>query len=276
MRQHHYLLSILAFLGLFASPVLAAPHFDPAAVKDLAGRQVLLLVGAPEATKAQKARYHSLLQRSGADLSKYPVFQTTSLPKEAGARLGLAQRAPGYAALVRWGNPARFGPARVLEPGVVTALSSDADLFVLVEAAVLGAGQGGLLDRLSPELSALRPLPELVIEQVDFQANGRPVYLVDSKVRLRNLGKVAARGVLVIFQVEDPRDGSWFELGRHGNLEIKAGQVITRDLVRTSHETPLLNENKEIQAARYRILVESPHGRLEKTDQFTPALLEDQ
>jgi hypothetical protein len=266
---------VLALL-LAAAPALAATPFEGDAVKALAGRDVLLLVGPTAATKAQKTHYWELLKRSGADMKRYPVYQTAALPADLASKLGLAKRAPGYAALVRWGDPARFGPARVLEPGVLTELSTDADIYVLVEEALTANGQQELLDRLPEDMRALIPHPELSIEQVDFQANGTPHFLVATKVRVKNSGKVAARGVIVIYQVENSADGSWFELGRQGNLVIKAGQTITRDLVRSTHDTPLLNAKNEIQPTRYRIRVESPEGTLEATDRFTPLEIEQQ
>jgi hypothetical protein len=275
MRQRFLPLAFLTVL-LLAGEALAATGFDPEAVKALSGRNVLLLVGPPESTKARKSHYHDLLKRAGADLTRYPVYQTAALPSDVGARLGIGKRGSNYGALVRWGDPARFGPARILGPGVISELSTDGDLFVLVEAAIMGAGQQALLSRLPSDLEGLRPRPQLAIEQVDFQANGKPVYLVDTKVRLKNDGKVAAKDVTVVFLVENGADGSWYELGRHSGLEIKAGQTITRDLVRTTHDTPLLDANKAIQPTKYRIKVEFAGGALESTDQFTPMLLEDQ
>lgn len=269
-------LFLLGLLALFfgTGPAWAATAFENDAVKPLAGRNVLLLVGPAQSTAAQKTHYHDLLRRSGADPSKYPVYQMTALPNEVAGKLGLGSRAPGYAVLVRWGNPARFGPARVLQPAV-TSLSSDADMYVLVYQALQATNQA-LLAKLPADMAALIPRAELSLERVDFEANGKPFYVVDTNVVVRNSGKVNATGVSVIYLVENPADGSWFELGRHANLEIKAGQTMARDLVRTTHDTPLLNAQKAIQATRYRIKVESAEGTLEKTGDFQPQLLENQ
>jgi hypothetical protein len=246
---------------LLLSDAMAAPAFDAEAVKGLAGRNVLLLVGPSETTAQQKAHYYNLLTRCGADPAKFPVYQARNLPNDVAGKLGLSRRGANYAALVRWGNPARFGPAQVLSPGVVTALDSE--------------GQKELLARLPEDVAAMRPRPELVIENVDFQANGKPVYLVDTKVRLKNEGKLPANDVTVLFLVKNP-DGSWFELGRHTDLVVKAGYTITRDLVRPTFDTPLLNERKEILPASYRIRVEYAGQSLEQDGEFTPLLLQDQ
>lgn len=260
---------------LLLGETLAAPGFDAEAVRSLGGRDVLLLVGPAETTGSQKAHYHKLLSRAGADPAKYPVYQTRDLPNDVAGKLGLNRRGSNYAALVRWGNPPRFGPARVLHPGVVTELTTDADLFLLVDSALQLGGQQDLLQRLPQELADLRPRAQLVIERIDFQANGKPVYLVDTKVRIKNEGKFPAEDVTVLFLVKNP-DGSWYELGRHSGLQVKAGQTITRDLVRTTHDTPLLNEKKEILPATYRLKVDYKGGTLERDGEFVPKLIEDQ
>lgn len=266
--------ALLALL-LLAGQVLAQANFNQEAVKPLAGRNVLLLVGSADQVKAQKAMYLDLVERSGADVARYPVYHTSKLPNEVAGKLGLVNRGNNYAALVKWGSPARFGPARVLETGVVTQLASEADMFVLVADAMELNRDTALLDKLPEDLKALRPRAELTVENIDFQANGKPLFLVDTKVRIRNNGKLPANGVVVHFQVED-RDGTWYELGRHEDLEIKAGNTITRDLVRTTHNTPLLNDKKEIQPIRYRITVDYDGHTINRTEQFTPALLIDQ
>jgi hypothetical protein len=271
--RRHFRLALLWLLLTGAS--LGATGFETSAVKGLEGRDVLLLVGPDKATQGQADHYHSLLSRAGADPSKYPVYRTSRLANEIAGKLGLSGRGENYAVLVRWGNPARFGPARVLPPGVVTSLASDADMFFLVDSAMTLAGQAGLLEKLPADLADLRPRAQLVIEHADFQANGKPVYLVNTKVRVRNEGKLPAKMVNLLFEVQNP-DGSWFELGRHAGLEIRPGQTITRDLVRTTHDTPLLGDNKEILPATYRVRIEYQGGQLEKSGQFVPRLLEDQ
>ncbi len=261
---------------MVVSAVADTPYFETETVKSLAGRNVLLLVGSESATASQKSLYHDLLARAGAKLERYPVFAVTKLPDSVARKLGVGQREPGYAALVRWGNPARFGPARVLEPGVVTELSDQADLFVLVDEALSLEGQSSLLDKLPEDLQALRPRVDLAIENVDFQANGKPLFVVNTKVRIKNSGKRNAYGVSVVYQVENPADGTWYELGRYTGLKVLAGQTLTRDLVKPTYNTPLLNSKNEIQPTKYRIVVESPDGRLEKTEEFQPSLIENQ
>lgn len=269
--------AILALLLLvWPTVTLASTAFEQEAVKALAGRNVLLLVGPSETTAKQAELYASLVRQTGADPAAYPVYRTTRLPNETAGKLGLSRRGSNYAAIVKWGNPARFGPARVLESGVVNELSSDADLFVLVEGALSAGSDKSLLDKLPEELKALRPRAELVIERVDFEANGKPLFLVNTRVRIHNKGKLPAENVTVLFEVENSSDGSWYELGRHESLAIKPGNTITRDLVRSTHETPLLNEDKEILPTKYRIRVGHTDQWQESGGEFTPLLLEDQ
>ncbi len=261
---------------MVVAAVADTPYFETDTVKSLAGRNVLLLVGPESGTASQKSLYHDLLSRAGAKLERYPVFAVTKLPDSVARKLGVAQREPGFAAIVRWGNPARFGPARILEPGVVTALSNESDIFVLVDEALSLEGQSSLLDNLPEDLRSLRPSVNLAIENVDFQANGKPLFVVNTKVRLNNSGKRNAYGVTVIYQVENPTDGTWYELGRYSGLKVLAGQTLTRDLVKPTYNTPLLNSKNEVQPTKYRIVVESPDGRLEKTEEFRPSLIENQ
>lgn len=276
MNRHSLFSRLLACSILFLmAPALAAPGFDAEAVKTLAKRNVLLLVGPASVTKEQAAHYLDLVKRSGANVADYPVYQTAHLPNEVAGKLGLGKRGSNFGALVRWGDPARFGPAEVLEPGVVNELTTDADIYMLVENAIVANGGRALLEKLPPDLADLRPRVQLVLEQVDFQANGKPVYLVNTKVRVRNEGKVNAENVTVIFEVQDA-NGGWFELGRHDKLKVKAGNSITRDLVRPTFDTPLLNEKKEILPANYRIRIESSGGNLESTGHFEPKLIENQ
>lgn len=276
IRSRKLTLTIFSLLALVVAAVADTPYFETDTVKSLAGRNVLLLVGPESATANQKALYHNLLSRAGAKLERYPVFAVKELPESVARKLGVGQREPGFATLVRWGNPARFGPARVLEPGVITELSNEADVFVLVDEALALEGQSSLLDKLPEELRSLRPSVELAIENVDFQANGKPLFVLNSKVRIKNSGKRNAYGVSVVYQVENPADGTWYELGRYTGLKVLAGQTLTRDLVKTTHNTPLLNSKNEVQPTKYRIVVESPDGRLEKTEEFQPTLIENQ
>lgn len=276
MNRLKFLSIVLLWSYLVCCQAWAAPSFDPKIVDPLAGRTVLLLVGPAKVTQAQKAHYWDLLKRSGADTSQYKVYSTPSLPADVATRLGLAKRPLGYAALVRWGSPARFGPSAVLDPGIVTELTTDADVYVLVDQALHRGGQAALLERLPEDMRALIPHSQLSIDQNDFQANGIPHFVVAAKVRITNSGKAAATDVSVIFSVEDPTTGAWFELGRQTGVIIKAGQTVTRDLVRTTHDTPLLNDRDEIQPAKYQIRVESLEDKLVTTGDFTPLELKDQ
>lgn len=280
--RHKTTLTLVAFATfvLCCSWALAAPAsapvFDAKLTKPLEGRTVLLLVGLPEATKEQKTRYWDLLKRSGADSKRYPVYTATQLPLDVATRLGVSKRPEGYAALVRWGNPGRFGPAAVLEPGIISDLQSDADIYVLVAKALEASGQSSLLGRLPDDMKHLIPQAKLVIDQVDFQANGTPHFIVVTKARISNVGKLNAKGVNVIFQVWDLATNNWFELGRHEGVEIKAGQTISRDLARTTHDTPILNDKNEVQPSRYEIRVELGTDVIEAGGEFQPLEIEDQ
>ncbi len=256
-------------------PATAQP-FESKAVDKFAGRTVLLLVGEPQVTQAWAQRYHRLLKEVGVDPKLYQSYQAGSLPPEISSRLGVQNQAPPYAALVRWGNPARFGPSKILTSGVVNDPASDSDTFGLVEDAVLDAGRGVLLDRLPNALQELRPRPRLSITEHNFQANGNPLFVLNAQVKLANSGNRPAQDVTVIFWVENPLDKAWVELGRQTNFVVKAGQSSTRDLVSSTHGTPLLNANREVQPVRYRIQVESSEGNFELVDEFNPTALKDQ
>lgn len=270
-------LSLLFFAICLAGFVPAAAQtFEPGVVDKFAGRTVLLLVGPSKTTQLWDQRYHALLKDVGVDPKLYQSYQVASLAPALSQRLGVQNQALPYAALVRWGNPARFGPAKILSSGVVTDPSSDSDTFGLVEEAVVDAGRGTLLNGLPEALQALRPGPKLSITEHNFQANGSPLFVLNAQVKLLNSGNRNAQDVTVVFWVENPTDNSWFELGRQSDFVVKAGQSSTRDLVVSTHDTPLLNAAKEVQSVRYRIQVESNAGSFEIVDQFQPTALKDQ
>ncbi len=279
MKRYCTLSFKTALLSLFllavASGTTWAQSFPETEDLGFDGKDVLLLVGPNESTANWRARYLAYLGQLGAEAGQYRVFRTEKLPEEILRRLGLAPNTERFGALVRWGNPARFGPSRILPDTLHRSPQTDQDIFSWVEAAVRAAGETSRLSGLSPELQDLRPGARLQAVEHGFEANGHPLYLVESRLRLLNSGNRPARNVSVIFWVQEA-DGGWYELGRHDNVIVPPGRQITRNLVRETHDTPLLNENKEVVSATYRIVVEWAGEPIEVTGNFEPALLIDQ
>ncbi len=266
-----YVAAMLLLTAALSAQTMSGDNLDK-----LAGKNVLLLVGPNETTAGWRASYLEYLRRTGVDPSKYDVYRTERLSEEITKRLGVQPSLQRYGALVRWGNPGRFGPARILSSGVVVDPREARDIFRFVESALDESGQHSRLSNLTPELQELRPRPRLKAVEHGFEANGRPLYLLDTRVRLQNSGNEAARNVKVTFSVKDPVSGDWFELGSHRNIIVPPGKQITRNLVRSTRDTPLLNDEQEILPAVYQIHVESEFDTIDIVDSFEPALLIDQ
>ncbi|MFA7482858.1 MAG: hypothetical protein WC314_20290 [Vulcanimicrobiota bacterium] len=258
---------VLILLILFAS-IASAVELD--------GRTVILLVSAHRSgdQRMEEVKKKLLEERSalGLDTESMPIvfmgFKDSDTEREYFDRLGFQEFDSPVLCVVEWGNPARFGPKRVLDYAIArSATPFHVDEIVRNYLAVKDLPPGETLTQppVSPHASG-----GLEIETVRFEAGGHPHYLMNTAVRLRNSGASTVRDIDVRFYCKVEETAPWQLIGKKPLDKLVSGYIASREIVGDSRQAGLTDENGFVRPCLYRIEVESGGNIIYQEGEFIP------
>ncbi|MCA9779673.1 MAG: hypothetical protein KC800_23255, partial [Candidatus Eremiobacteraeota bacterium] len=200
----------LIFLILLA-PLACAVELD--------GKTVILLVsehrsGDPRMESVKKKLLEER-EALGFDTENMPIvfmgFKDSDTEKKYFDRLGFQEVDSPVLCVVEWGNPARFGPKKVLDYAIArSATPEHVDSIVKDYLAMRDVPpDGGVTPPVPPRAGG-----ELEIVNVRFEAAGKPLYLTNAGVRLQNTGTETAREITVRFYCKLSAQDSWQIMGK--------------------------------------------------------------
>ncbi len=252
----------------------------------LDGRVVVLVVGdhRQEDQRMVKLERHltELRARLGLGKGEMPlVFMGfNEVEVDYFGRLGFHQKDGPVVCVAEWGNPARFGPKRVVDGAIARAVEGEdavarSNLIMRRWLELEGhADKVALIPR--PPGAPTQTTGKLELRDVQFEANGKPLYLVNARARVKNIGEQAVEKVSVEFAFRLPGQAGWRMLGRQSIGRIPGGYVVARDLVADTREVGLLDQQHHIRACDYRVRVVYGQETLVEEGHFVPRELQSQ
>ncbi len=206
-------------------------------------------------------------------------FADSDTEKKYFDRLGFQSFDSPILCVAEWGNPARFGPKRVVDYAI--ARSATRQHVAPIVKAFLETE--GLIKKdpfpLPPPTGNPPPPPQAGGEQpgqlellnVRFEASGKPLYMTNVRARIRNADSRTLRNITVRFYCKTTDHADWFLMDTKTINKIPAGHFVSRDVVDDTREFNLVDENQSARPCRYRIEVEHAGQTLVEEGEFVPA-----
>ncbi len=263
---------ILVFLALLSSWALA---------DSLDGRTVILImaehrVGDPKGSQLEDAvkKYRAEL---GLQADEMPLitmgFADADTKRSYFDGLGVkAQDAP-VLAVVEWGNPARFGPKRILS-GAVVRNASVHNVPRIINAYLKTMGNPARLTE--PDTI---PLPNLVedsepgrlqIESLRFEVGGKTLFTTNAAARIRNLEKHTLHNISVRFFVRTQGASSWSLLDEQTIKKLLPGYISAREVIKDSRDYDLVDAQLNAKPCQIKIEVEHQGRTIEDEASYLP------
>lgn len=270
------LVVLLALLCL--APVQAQEVLD--------GRNVILVV-TEHRTDELSQRLNDMLgsyrSRLGLTRESLPLvfmgFADSDTEGEYYRRLGFKAEDAPVVCMAEWGNPGRFGPKRVYPEAIFRSaqgLKGEHAAAVVLREWLQKEGYSNLLPQLRELMGGMPGAGELKIQDVEFQANGRPLFVLNARARLRNVGVATVRDAVVRFYCRPDSDAQWTLLGEQVVNKILGGHVVARDLVADTRNLPIVNSQGAIQPCEYRVEVVQDGEVSSLEGRFFPSELSEQ
>ena len=264
MHVRRLLPFILLLLTLTASAV------------ELDGKTVILLVsehrtGDPK-MEAVKARLLEERTALGYTTDDMPVvfmgFKDSDTEREYFDRLGFQEFDTPVLCVVEWGNPARFGPKRVLDYAIYRGATPQHVDFIVKEYLSMKDKDPNSVGRppeIPPDASG-----ELELQDVRFSAAGAPVYLTNAGVRIRNTDSEILRDIVIRFYVKTDEQSGWQLIGKKALDKLLSAHFASRDLVLDTRDIGLVDQDGRALPCFYRIEVEHAGKILYQEGEFIP------
>lgn len=115
----------------------------------------------------------------------------------------------------------------------------------------------------------------LRLEEAVFEANGSPLYVLNARVRVKNVGAKGYRGATVHFFCRVDPSQEWTPLGARQLPGVPPGDSVTCDLVASSEGLPILDSKEEVIPCQYRIEVHYVDGLSTGEGEFHPSCIHE-
>jgi hypothetical protein len=246
---------------------------------ELDGRTVLLLVTKDKATNTDVIKQKLLETRKQIGYSKkdlpivFLTFDGSETERTYTERLGINAEDSPVLCVVEWANDATHGPKRILDNAVVRQASTqevDSMLISYLKAVhhtgedkALTVGQAAEVDDLTPGL--------LEIESHRFEASGKPFYLADAGIRIKNADNRNLHNIAVRFYSKLNEDDRWQLMDEQVVEKLPKGYVASRDFVGNTKQLGLTDEKGNAVPCFYRIEVEQGGQVVSREGKFEPS-----
>lgn len=257
----------------------------PALSDTLDGRNVILVV-TEHRTDEVSERLHSKLNtyrnQLGFNRESMPLvfmgFADSDDERSFFERLGFTAKNAPVVGLAEWGNPARFGPKRIYPDAIYRnahGLKAEHAAAAVLRSWLRLEGHESLIPTLDKLVGTDLGQGQLEIEDTRFEANGAPIYLLNSRVRFKNTGVAVATDITIHFWCRPMGDPQWTLIGERTIERLPAGHRVARDLVVDTKDLPILDENGVVKPCEYRIVITHKGKEISREGEFHPSCIGD-
>jgi hypothetical protein len=259
-----FILLILLLLTSFAAAV------------ELDGRIVILLVSEHRSGDAQmesvKEELLKVRDQLGYSKEDMPIvfmgFKDSDTEKTYFDRLGFQEFDSPVLCVAEWGNPARFGPKQVVDYAIARGANPENVDYIVGE--YLKA-TGKSVDADNPVIPVPSPAGVLEIVTTRFEASGKPLYMTNVGVRIKNSDDHTLRDITIRFYNKLQQEDDWRLMGEKTLKKLPSGYFGTRDIVGDTKKFQLTDENNNAVRCFYRIEVEQGGKTIFEEGEFVPS-----
>lgn len=246
----------------------------------LDGRTVILLVsehrsGDPK-MELVKAKLLETREKLGYSTDEMPIvymgFMDSDTERTYFDRLGFQSFDSPVLCVAEWGNPARFGPKQIVADAIVRSATPD-HVDYIVENYLRAIGKSENPD-INPSPSPTPPPTTdsgVDIVTVRFEASGKPLYLTNAAVRIKNNLPETATGITIRFFIKVAPTDSWTLIGKKTIERLPSGYFATRDIVGDTRKFSLVDDQGSAIPCYYRFEVEQDGNVLFNEGKFAPS-----
>ena len=264
MKIKHLTLILILLLSSFASAL------------ELDGKTVILLVsehrsGDPrmDAVRAALLEKRTALGYGTEDMPiVFMGFKDSDTERRYFDRLGFQEFDSPVLCVVEWGNPARFGPKRVIDYAIARSATPQHVDSIVQDFLTLKDKPPGWVPP-PPEIPE-GSSGEIEIRNVRFEASGRPLNLTNVGVRLRNTSPQTSGEIVIRIYARLPDQSNWKLLGKKTISRLASGYVASRDIVGDTREFGLVDDDGNAVRCFYRIEVETGGKIIYQEGEFIP------
>lgn len=116
---------------------------------------------------------------------------------------------------------------------------------------------------------------ELQFEDTVFEANGSPLFVLNARARIKNVGTKGYRGSKVHFFFRLSSGDSWTLIGQRLLPGIPPGDSVVCDLVTSTEGLSIVDSDGEVRSCQYRMEVHYANEVAAEEGEFHPACLHD-
>jgi len=242
---------------------------------DLDGRTVILLITKNSDSQAEQMRQSLLDTRREMGFSKkdipivFMTFDGSETEREYTQRLGVKAKDAPILCVAEWGKPAHFGPKKVMDQAITREATRAAVDSVFVEYfKAVNQGEG---DQSADEPADSYGPGLLEIESFRFEASGKPFYLADAAVRVKNADNHTIHNITVRFYSKLHSEDNWKLMETQVVEKLPKGYVASRDFVGNTRNLGLIDEDGNAVRCLFRIEVEQGGQVLSREGEFVPS-----
>lgn len=254
-----------------------------ASAAGLDGRLVILVVSEHRAGDAKMKVLENELRRVRKELGyskeKMPLvfmgFKDSDTERKYFDRLGFQAFDAPIVCVAEWGNPARFGPKKIIDYAIVRSATKHhipfiVDAWLKAEGHKPKTGPTPAPPPPPPPVSDSRPA-RIELLNVRFEASGKPLYMTNVGVRIKNWEEHTIRDITVRFFCKPPGQRQWLLMGTKTVNKIPSGHFVSRDIIGDTKDFNLVDENENATSCPYRIEVEQGGRVITEEGTFVPA-----
>lgn len=243
---------------------------------NLDGRIVVLLVsehrsGDPMMESVKKELLEAR-DRLGYSKDEMPIvfmgFADSDTEKTYFDRLGFKSYDSPVLCVAEWGNPARFGPKQVVDYAIVRTARPD-NVDFIVDEFLKATGKS-----VDPKVTHT-PTPgaagSLEIVNVRFEASGKPLYMTNVGVRIKNSDDHTLHDITIRFYSKLKQEDGWSLMGEKTLKKLPSGYFATRDVVGDTKKFQLLDSENNAVRCLYRVEIEHNGKIITEEGEFIPS-----
>ena len=225
-----------------------------------------------------KAKLLETRDKMGFSTDDMPIvfmgFEDSDTEREYFDRLGFQAFDSPVLCVAEWGNPARFGPKKVADYAIARS-ATPGHVDYIMDEFLKATGRSADIDpKPGPSPSPTStPVagPTIEIVTVRFEASGKPLYLTNAGVRIKNTGEVTLRDITIRFYKKLTETDSWQLMGKKTLAKLPAGYFSTRDIVGDTRDFSLVDANNNAVRCLYRVEVEYDGNVISEEGTFIPS-----
>lgn len=228
--------------------------------------------------EAVKKELLAARERMGFSTEEMPIvfmgFKDSDTEKTYFDRLGFQSFDSPVLCVAEWGNPSRFGPKRVIDYAIARSATPQ-HVDYIVEQYLKATGRLeetdiGTNPKPNPTSTPIAG-PTIGIVHVRFEASGKPLYLTNAGIRIKNNTDQTLRDITIRFFCKLGVNDSWKLMGKKTLQKLQVGYFATRDVVGDTREFGLVDTDGNAVKCLYRIEVQYDGNVISEEGEFIPS-----